>query len=96
MGKKLSITLRKIQDFHSKLLIVPYRNLKLDYYPGNFVISSTIDYRAKIKSKGADLEKPGRVYFQKAVGLANYSAVAFLRVDDSDESKVKSSIEEGI
>lgn len=92
MGKKLSITLRKVQDFHSKLLIVPYRNLKLDYYPGNFIISSTIDYRSKIKTKGTDLEKPGRVYFQKAVNLANYSALAFLRVDDSEEGKLKTSL----
>jgi len=45
MGKKLSITLRKIQDFNAKLLIVPYKNLKFEYYSGNYIQSSKTNYK---------------------------------------------------
>ncbi len=44
-GKKISVALRKVQDFNSKVLVVPYKDLKMEYYPGNFVASGKIDYR---------------------------------------------------
>jgi hypothetical protein len=93
MGRKLSITLRKVQDFNSKLLVVPFRNIKLDYYPGNFILSRTFKYKEKIISKGAELEKGGYIYFQKAVDVAFFQGIAFLKVD---ETKIEQSLEDGI
>ena len=96
MGSKMSVTLRRVQEFNSKVLIVPYSSLMLEYDPGNYVIKSQVDYRGKLKAKGDDIAKPGRVYFQKAVELDNFKALAFLKVDKTDESSLKTSLEAGI
>ena len=39
----------------------------MEFYPGNVVNSSSVDYRKKIMQKGAEIEVPGSVYLQKAV-----------------------------
>jgi hypothetical protein len=39
----------------------------MEYFPGNAVNTSTVDYRKKIISKGEIIEKPGSVYLQKAI-----------------------------
>ena len=96
MGKRLNISLRKVQDFNSKVLVIPFRNLKLDYYPGNYVLSGGLNYREKLQKKGVDLEKGGKIYFQKAVGLSYYKGIAFLRIDDTDENTIEFSLNEGI
>lgn len=67
MGNKLSVTLKILQDFNSKVLIVPYCSLLFEYDPGNYVIKSKADYRSKLKTKGEEVAKPGKVYFQKAI-----------------------------
>ena len=81
-----------MQQFNCKILLVPYRNLKFDYYPGNFVLSSSVGYRDKIMKK-EDCEKGGSVYFQKAIGLEKYEAVVFLKIDESNKEQ---SLEQGI
>lgn len=96
MGSKLSVTLRILQDFNSKVLVVPYSSLTLEYDPGNYVIKSKVDYRSKLKTKGEEISKPGDVYFQKAVELDHFKALAFLKIDTTDEAKIKSSVEDGI
>ena len=53
----------------------------MEYYPGNLVNSSEVDYRKKILSKGAELEQGGSVYLQKAIGVYGFEAIAFVRID---------------
>ena len=73
--------MRKVQEFKSKMLLVPYRNHNLDYYPGNYVSSKPFNYKEKIKAKGAEIEEVGSVYFQRAVQMDSYECVAFLKID---------------
>lgn len=73
--------------------MVPYRNYNLDYYPGNYINSKPFNYREKLIAKGAEIEKPGIAYFQKAVGLDKYECVSFLKID---EKEVEKSIVTGI
>ncbi len=91
-GRRLAVTLRKVQQFNCKVLLVPYRNLKFDYYPGNFVLSSSVGYRERIMKK-EELEKGGSVYFQKAIGLEKYEALVFLKIDESNKEQ---NLEQGI
>jgi len=92
-GRRLAVTLRKVQMFNCKILLVPYRNLKFDYYPGNFVLTSSVAYRDRIIKKGEECEKGGSVYFQRAVGLSSYEAVVFLKID---EANIEQNLEQGI
>jgi hypothetical protein len=61
-------------------LVVPYREAKLDLYPGNFVMKSTADYKKKITEKGEKLNKDGSVYIQKCIGIDNFRGFAFLKI----------------
>ena len=53
----------------------------MEFYPGNSINSSSVDYRHKIEKKGSDIEKAGSVYLQKAVGVYSFEAIAFVRVN---------------
>ncbi len=55
----------------------------MEYYPGNVVNSSSIDYRKKIVSKGEEIASPGAVYLQKAIGVYTFEAIAFIKIDKS-------------
>jgi hypothetical protein len=67
LGCKVVLTARNLLDFRCKLLVVPYSTVQMEYFPGNAVNTSTVDYRKKIISKGEIIEKPGSVYLQKAI-----------------------------
>lgn len=50
---KLVVTARQLSDFRCKMLVIPYSTLQMEYYPGNLINSSTVDYRKKIMNKGS-------------------------------------------
>lgn len=52
----------------------------MEYYPGNVVNSSSVDYRKKITNKGKEIESPGAVYLQKALNVYTFEAIAFVKV----------------
>lgn len=81
LGCKLSVTFRPLNEFKCKLLIIPYTTVSMEYYPGNLINSSEIDYRKKIASKGVDIAGAGHVYMQKAIEIGNFTAVGFLKID---------------
>jgi hypothetical protein len=90
---KLSITYRRIHDFKCKLLVVPFKTPKLEYYPGAIINQSKINYKEKLTKK--DLKEPGKVYIQKAQDIASYEAVAFLKVDEGQlEESLKNGVKE--
>ena len=64
------------------ILVVPYRQPKLDMYPGNFVLKSTADYKKKITEKGEKLDKDGSIYIQRCVGIDNFTGFAFMKIKD--------------
>ena len=85
--------MRKVQEFKSKILVVPYRNYNLDFYPGNYINSKPFNYKEKLKLKGAEIDKAGNIYFQRAVQLDNYECVSFLKID---EGSIEESLHKGI
>jgi hypothetical protein len=54
-GCKLALTCRRLEDFEADVLIIPYKTAKLELYPGYFVNSCEVNYKQKIKEKGAKL-----------------------------------------
>ena len=60
---------------------MPYTTIQMEYYPGNVVNSSSVDYRTKITNKGAEISSPGAVYPQKAVEVYTFAAIFFVKVD---------------
>ena len=54
-------------------------------YPGSIVNKCKVDYRKKIADK-PELKEVGSVYVQKCVGIDNFKALAFLKVDGKDDS----------
>ena len=90
LGCKLSVTYRPMSDFRCKLLVLPYSTTKMEYFPGNIINRSSINYKQKIIGKGEQISTPGTVYMQKAVDLDHLEAIAFLKIDpDSPESSLK-------
>ena len=65
----------------------------MEFYPGNVVNSSSVDYRKKIMQKGAEIEAPGSVYLQKAVEVYHFEAIAFVKID---KSEIEESLRKGI
>jgi hypothetical protein len=53
----------------------------MEYYPGNIINSSEVDYKARILAKGDKISSAGDVYLQKAVSVGNFIALAFLKID---------------
>jgi len=51
----VTLTARQLSDFRCKLLVMPYSSIQMEYYPGNLVNSSSVDYRKKITQKGAEI-----------------------------------------
>lgn len=93
LGCKLSICYRQISDFRCKLLVIPYASLKMEYYPGNIINSSEVDYKAKILGKGEKISSAGSVYLQKAISVGRFVGLAFLKVD---AKRVSDSLKLGI
>lgn len=73
--------------------MIPYASLKMEYYPGNIINSSEVDYKARILAKGDKISSAGEVYLQKAVSVGNFTALAFLKID---EKRVNDSLKRGI
>lgn len=95
LGCKLVLTCRHLIDFECKLLVVPYATVQMEYYPGNAVNLSSVDYRKKIISKGNLINEPGSVYLQKAFEVYSFQALAFLKIDPSQvESSLKAGVKE--
>lgn len=61
-------------------MIIPYRDLKFEMYPGNIINKCKADYRKKIADKGAEVEEVGYLYPQKCVGIQNFKAIGFLKM----------------
>jgi hypothetical protein len=55
--------------------------MKMDYYPGNIINSSNIDYKTRILQKGDEISAAGGVYLQKAIGVGKFTGLAFLKID---------------
>ena len=51
METKLSITYRHISEHAADVLVIPYRDLSMNIYPGSIINKCKIDYRKKISSK---------------------------------------------
>ena len=47
--KKIVLTHRDLLQQIADIIIIPYKQLKLDIYPGNFVNMLKFDYREKMK-----------------------------------------------
>lgn len=75
------------------MLVIPYATLKLEYYPGNIINSSEVDYKARILAKGEQISSPGSVYLQKAVSVGTFTGIAFLKID---EKRISDSLKLGI
>lgn len=65
----------------------------MEYYPGNIINSSEVDYKARISAKGDKISSAGEVYLQKAVSVGNFVALAFLKIDSN---RVNDSLKRGI
>lgn len=48
METKFSITYRHISDYICDVLVIPYRDLSMNIYPGSIINKCKVDYRAKI------------------------------------------------
>ena len=79
---KMTIAFRRIQDFKSKVLVVPFKTPKLELYPGNIVNQSKVNYKERIAKK-EDLNSAGDTYFQKAHEIASFEALAFVKIDEA-------------
>lgn len=55
LGCRVAVTARQLSDFRCKLLVMPYSTIQMEYYPGNVVNSSEVDYRKKIINKGSEI-----------------------------------------
>lgn len=77
---KLTFSYRQITEHQCDILIIPYKDLKLEMYPGNIVNKCKADYRKKILDKGAEIEELGHIYAQKCVGIPNFKAFGFLKM----------------
>ena len=63
----------------------------MNFYPGNIVNQSPFDYRKKLREK----DKPaGKSYIQKCVGINNFQALAFARIDESNLDTVAESVKD--
>lgn len=51
----------------------------MEYYPGNIINYSSVDYKKKIQGKGEELNKPGEIYIQKCQNL-KFIAFAFMKI----------------
>lgn len=89
----MAITYRSISDFNCKLLVIPYSNMKMDYYPGNIINSSNIDYKKRIMQKGDEISGAGGIYLQKSIDAGKFVGLAFLKID---EKRMKDSLKLGI
>lgn len=49
MEKRLALGYRQVAEHVGDVLIIPYRNTKLEVYPGNIVNKFKVDYRKKIE-----------------------------------------------
>lgn len=67
----MCIAFRRMQDFKSKVLVVPFKTPKLELYPGNIVNQSKVNYKERIAKK-EDLKSAGDTYFQKAHEIASF------------------------
>lgn len=65
----------------------------MEYYPGNIINSSEVDYKARILAKGEQVSSPGSVYLQKAISIGSFVGLAFLKID---EKRVQDSLKVGI
>ena len=45
---KLSFSYRQITEHECDILIIPYKDLKLEMYPGNIINKCKADYRKKM------------------------------------------------
>lgn len=69
MEAKLSFSYRQITEHECDILIIPYKDLKFEMYPGNIINKCKADYRKKIAEKGSEIEEVGFIYPQKCVGI---------------------------
>lgn len=76
-------------EFACDIIIIPYKDLKFEVYPGNLVNSFKVDYRKKIESKGSRIQKMGCVYIQKCLGLDNFVAIGFLCIGGEEPVDLK-------
>lgn len=75
---KLTLILSRITDHICSVLYFPYSKDWMNFYPGNIINQCSFDYRKKLKEK----QKPvGEAYPQKCVGIDNFRAFAFARLD---------------
>lgn len=78
------------------MIVIPYKNLKLDIYPGSIINRCKADYRKKIDSKEQNKEI-GSVYIQKCVGIPNFQGFAFMRVGSDGCKEIDSeSLKKGL
>ncbi len=82
-----------MSDFRCNLLVIPYKTVLMEYYPGIIINSSSIDYRNKIIKKGSEISKAGTPYFQKAIEVESFTVLAFLKID---EKQVEDSLRLGV
>jgi hypothetical protein len=74
-------------------MVIPYASLKMEYYPGNIINLSEVDYKARILAKGEVISSAGSVYLQKAISIGSFAGLAFLKMD---EKRVDDSLKLGI
>jgi hypothetical protein len=65
----------------------------MEYYPGNIINSSEIDYKERIMAKGDVITSPGSVYLQKAISVGSFVGLAFLKID---EKRISDSLITGV
>lgn len=65
----------------------------MEYYPGNIINASEVDYKKRILSKGDDISKAGSVYMQKALQVGTFVGLAFLKID---ENRLEDSLRIGV
>ena len=65
---------------------MPFKDLDFKFYPGHLINSFGIDYREKIQEKGDKMEKPGSCQIWKTVGMENFEALLFVKVEDDNTS----------
>lgn len=65
----------------------------MEYFPGNLINSSSVDYRKKIMNKGSEIEAPGAIYLQKAIEVYTFEALCFVKID---KESVQESLKKGI
>lgn len=83
---KIIFSYRDIKQHKCHALIMPFRNLKFETYPGKIINDFSVDYRQKIEEKSAAMESIGNLALWKCVGVPNFQAVAFVNIGPTQDN----------